>query len=147
MPVKRIDHPDVKLKFYWLHTLESLHQMLEQNCNEFKRQPRTFILGSHFLWSVLMRQVHNKNFNMTEFVAKTENYKYFFISKILPTVAELADSGNRFLWASIEHRADFTLETKILNEKNITYTVLRGNSGNFIKFRLVKVIFFRQNLL
>ena len=38
---------------------------------------------------------------------------------------ELADFGNRFIWASCEHRADFDLsDIKLQNGKNMTYTIL-----------------------
>lgn len=122
---KIIENPDTKLKFYWLNNFNVLRNMLKENLKKYESEPKTFILGYHFLWSVKMYPSDNTKLNATKFVDQAERYKRDFITVILPIIIELADSGNRFLWASTEHRVDFSLkESKLSDKLNITYKVL-----------------------
>ena len=110
-----IYHHDTALKFYWMKKFKNLETMLTDNLFNFKKNPKTLILGEHFLWSVEMNQGSNKSMEKDDYVnkkyvSKAEQYKKDFTEIIIPIITELANSGNKILWMSIEYRQDFVVK-------------------------------------
>merc|ERR1712004_521374 len=69
-----------------------------------------------------INKMDNANFLNKHFVIKTEKYKLDFSSKILPIMIEIANSGSRFLWLSIEHRKDF----QVIQGGNVSYSISKS---------------------
>ena len=80
-----------------------------------------------------VNKMENAIFLNKHFIMKTEKYKLDFSSKVLPIMIELADSGSRFLWSSIEKRRDF----QVIQGGNVSYAISKPDHSalKLMKFR------------